>query len=146
MGCSRFLLAYLLLLCLLLSQAQGIRLDKWFKSITQRDLQENEKSVLIEIEPKKATLCKEEPCSSSLISGKSRKLINVNTSQTSSTSTSSKISKNDHKNEEIKAKNPSSTNKGGEQEEKFAKENAENYAEIAEMDYSPARRKTPIHN
>ncbi|XVE98457.1 hypothetical protein REPUB_Repub03eG0108300 [Reevesia pubescens] len=144
----------LLVMFIFLSSVQGIRLEKSFKSAGHPKLHEgalmkNSNGVMGDV-----ILCKEGHCK-----GKGRKLL---TATTASTPTSTTTSKNQEINGENKVK-PTSKVKSGNQEndekqEKFPvgsptsfehQEVHDHYADImdiAEMDYSPARRKPPIHN
>ncbi|KAI5583966.1 hypothetical protein BDE02_06G051000 [Populus trichocarpa] len=148
----------LLLLSFLLQQAQGIRLEKGFKQVGAQKVQaekspskekSNDGGVLGE-----AILCKEGQCT-----GMNRKLIAVTT--TTSSSTTITISKNE-KNGENKADHISkgrstngeivgeneklSVNSSPNSEHRVTKDHNEEIMDLTEMDYSPARRKPPIHN
>ncbi|GAV73905.1 hypothetical protein CFOL_v3_17388 [Cephalotus follicularis] len=146
------LVVSLLLLSLLLSQAQGIRLDKWFKSVMHTGMIHEEENSLVKASNGVVglvVLCKKGQCT-----GKNRKLASVTISATSTTiATTPKNSNNGDKKPE-----PVSKEKSGMQEKPTANPvptygrqeiSHENYADlmnITEMDYSPARRKPPIHN
>ncbi|CAL9028152.1 unnamed protein product [Prunus brigantina] len=163
----------LLLLSLLLSGAQGIRLEKGFISVTPQknnnNLQEQETaSMKRSAGPgESSSLCKDGgECSSS---GKTRKLISKTASSAATTTTTSKNDKDDGGNRgdldpkgekvnnntqpggedgDVKAKSSSVISKHQEQEA-VAAHQVQHYPDLTdmtEMDYSPARRKPPIHN
>ncbi|ONH98596.1 hypothetical protein PRUPE_7G256100 [Prunus persica] len=165
----------LLLLSLLLSGAQGIRLEKGFISVAQQknnnNLQEQETaSMKRSAGPGEFnSLCKDGgECSSS---GKTRKLVSKTASSaaTTTTNTPSKNDKDDGGNRgdldpkgekvnnntqpggedgDAKAKSSSVISKHQEQEAAVAHQ-VQHYPDLTdmtEMDYSPARRKPPIHN
>ncbi|XP_062159942.1 uncharacterized protein LOC133867238 [Alnus glutinosa] len=130
-----YLAVSLLLLCLLLSEAQGIRLDKMFmSSLGQQKQQEADGNALI---TKSIDLCKDGHCS-----GKNRKLINTaSTTTTTTTTTTSKNEKNEEKeNFSVNGKPTSEHHEIG--HDHFPAD----ITDITEMDYSPAKRKPPIHN
>ncbi|KAF4365178.1 hypothetical protein G4B88_000337 [Cannabis sativa] len=147
-----FTVALLLILSLTLSeQAQGIRLGKWDFMSSLLGANKEEHKPIIDHEKEIITS-----------SRNSRKLFSTTTVTTPPSSTSTTTSKNNNE------KN------GGREEEKYSSNNNANslkttittsdnddddddqhpdqyepYSEavdLAEMDYSPARRKTPIHN
>ncbi|KAG6739919.1 hypothetical protein POTOM_057540 [Populus tomentosa] len=147
----------LLLLSFLLQEAQGIRLEKGFMQVRAQRVQEDESSlkersanggVLGE-----AILCKEEHCT-----GMGRKLIAVTTSTSSTTITTSKKEKSEgNKAGPVSKRRSSKGEIVGEREKLLVnswrnsdhKVNEDHYEEImdlTQMDYSPARRKSPKHN
>ncbi|XP_011020257.1 PREDICTED: uncharacterized protein LOC105122695 isoform X2 [Populus euphratica] len=152
------LVVSLLLLSFLLQQAQGIRLEKGFKQVGAQKVQA-ERSPLKELSNDggvlgEAILCKEGQCT-----GMNRKLIAVTTTTSSSaTITISKnekngenkadpISKGRSTNGEIVGENEKlSVNSSPNSEHRVTKDHHEEITYLTEMDYSPARRKPPIHN
>ncbi|KAI5557373.1 hypothetical protein POPTR_018G115601v4 [Populus trichocarpa] len=151
------LVVSLLLLSFLLQEAQGIRLEKGFMQVRAQKVQ-GDKSSLKERSANggvlgEAILCKEEHCI-----GMGRKLIAVTTSTSSTTITTSKNEKNEgNKAGSISKRRSSKEEIVGEREKLLVnswrnsdhKVNEDHYEEImdlTQMDYSPARRKSPIHN
>ncbi|KAG5242744.1 hypothetical protein OIU76_010347 [Salix suchowensis] len=152
------LVVSLLVLSFLLQQAQGIRLEKGFKQVGA-----DQKVQAEEITPLKeksnvggvlgeAVLCKEGQCT-----GMNRKLIAVTTSTSSSpTITTSKNEKNGENKADPISKGRStivgeheklSVNSSPKSEHQvLTKDHYEETMDLTEMDYSPARRKPPIHN
>ncbi|KAJ6741893.1 hypothetical protein OIU85_016022 [Salix viminalis] len=152
------LVVSLLVLSFLLQQAQGIRLEKGFKQvgadqkvqaeeITPLKEKSNDGRVLGE-----AVLCKEGHCT-----GMNRKLIAVTTSTSSSpTITTSKNEKNGENKADPISKGRSTivgeheklpVNSSPKSEHQvLTKDHDEETMDLTEMDYSPARRKPPIHN
>ncbi|XP_031277421.1 uncharacterized protein LOC116135853 [Pistacia vera] len=148
----------LLLLSFCLSGAQGIRFEKGllfsFGHHKSQNMHE-ERSISLMKEGSdigEVILCKEGQCSSSSSSGMTRKLITTTTTSSSSTTTA-------NKNEGNKAtpttKGKSSSNGDGDTEGEQGNfptnspPSSEQYVDITditEMDYSPAKRKPPIHN
>ncbi|KAK7265162.1 hypothetical protein RJT34_32778 [Clitoria ternatea] len=146
-------LVSLLILSLLLAKIQGIRLGKVSLEVQQQK-QHGEESTLKRSntdDAEEAVACKDEQCTGNI---KNRKLV------TTSVSTTQSLSKNVKK-EEHKAQpsvNGNSRNVNGEENEvkvntlstskhkDLPEEHYPDLVEIAEMDYSPARRKPPIHN
>ncbi|OIV99879.1 hypothetical protein TanjilG_26217 [Lupinus angustifolius] len=147
----------LLLLSLLLTKAQGIRLGKGSIPVQQQK-QHEEKNALLKRSNSdadgEAILCEDEQCTGKI---KNRKLV------TTPVSTTYTISKNMNKGEneahplvnsnitnvkvngetnETKVKKLSTTSKNQNQHE----EQYLDLEDITEMDYSPATRKPPIHN
>ncbi|XP_058725804.1 uncharacterized protein LOC131597107 [Vicia villosa] len=131
------LLVSLMLLFLFLTKAQGIRLDKG--SLAAHQNKHDEERNLLKRNNSNDTdeetvVCKDEHCTGKI---KNRKLF------TSSASALHAISKNVTTKGNDKAK-------GKVQEFKLNKQQEEDVHEdlmdITDMDYSPARRKTPIHN
>ncbi|GMJ07260.1 hypothetical protein HRI_004395200 [Hibiscus trionum] len=132
----------LLVLFIFLSSVQGIRLAKSLKSTASHPMEEgglmnNSNGVIGDV-----ILCKQGHCT-----GKGRKLF---TATTTSTPTSIITSKREEKGEN-KANNPTSKLKSAAKEGKGGKQEKlhDQYVDvtdIVEMDYSPARRKTPVHN
>ncbi|KAL5100837.1 hypothetical protein RYX36_005164 [Vicia faba] len=121
-------LVSLLLLFLFLTKAQGIRLDKG--SLAARQNKYDEERNLLKRNNSNDTdeetvLCKDEHCTGKI---KNRKLF------TSSASALDANSKTKGKVKEFKVDK--------QQEEDVH----EDLMDITDMDYSPARRKTPIHN
>ncbi|XP_011017929.1 PREDICTED: uncharacterized protein LOC105121108 [Populus euphratica] len=152
------LVVFLLLLSFLLQEAQGIRLHKGFMQVRAQKVQEDksslkERSASGDVLVGEAILCKEEHCT-----GMGRKLIAVTISTSSTTITASKNEKNEGNKAGSISKGRSS--KGeimGEREKLLVnswrnsdhKVNEDHYEEImdlTQMDYSPAGRKSPIHN
>ncbi|XP_028790172.1 uncharacterized protein LOC114746148 [Neltuma alba] len=146
----------LLLVSLLLAKVQGIRWDR--ESLTvQKQAQHDEESTSMEKsngEAEEVILCKDDQCTGKI---KSRKLV------TTSISSSNELSKNKVKKEEDEAHSSLNGNTrrvklDGEQEEIKVQtlptsehrglhhEQYPDLVDITEMDYSPARRKPPIHN
>ncbi|KAK7411655.1 hypothetical protein VNO78_03090 [Psophocarpus tetragonolobus] len=138
----------LLLLCLFLTKAQGIRLEKG-SFAAQKHKQDQESNLLKKINSddyKEAILCEDEKYCTGKI--KNWKLV------TSSTSSYHDISKN-VKNGGTEAKPPEIGNKSnykvnGEEREMLVNKNEEHshehYQDLVDMDYSPAKKKPPIHN
>ncbi|KAL4335239.1 hypothetical protein GQ457_07G041310 [Hibiscus cannabinus] len=138
-----------MVLFIFLSSVQGIRLEKSFKSSWHPELHEevfmkNSNGVMGEV-----VFCKEGHCT-----GNSRKLLTATTATpASSTSSKSEDSGENKANTSSKVKIGNQEN-GGKQEKvpvgsPTTSEVHDQYAdimEIAEMDYSPAKRKPPIHN
>ncbi|KAG2411330.1 hypothetical protein I3760_Q010400 [Carya illinoinensis] len=163
MNTNLVVLSLLLILSLLLSEAQGIRLDKKFMSRWQHKVHEDGSALVEKTNGGvgEVILCKDGHC----ISGKNRKLITTTTSP----STTIPTSKNEM-NEENKAHDhpmpkgePGNGKHHGEEEnlvvnhgktvtsdqhQEFAHHEhfPADIIDMAEMDYSPARRKPPIHN
>ncbi|GMY35730.1 hypothetical protein FCV25MIE_30972 [Fagus crenata] len=147
-----YLAVSLLLLSLLLSEVQGIRLDKTFMSVGQQKVHEEGSALTKNTESvhQEVILCKDGKCS-----GKNRKLI---TTTISTTSTTSKNEKNEgNKDDPTKSKGKSGNGELGEEESFKVKgrptseishdqEHFPDIIDLAEMDYSPAKRKPPIHN
>uniref|UniRef100_A0A5B7ARH7 Uncharacterized protein n=1 Tax=Davidia involucrata TaxID=16924 RepID=A0A5B7ARH7_DAVIN len=127
------LLASLLLLSILISEAQGIRLKKGFVSAEQHKIHEGTLIKTNNGGVGEVILCKEGHCS-----GNSRKLM---TKTTSSTSTTSKNDKNGGEEE-----NFSVSSSPVPKHREAAPERYPDILDIAGMDYSPARKKPPIHN
>ncbi|CAL5374283.1 hypothetical protein CsSME_00007890 [Camellia sinensis var. sinensis] len=142
------LLVSLLLFSILISDVQAIRLNKGFLPVGHDQIH-----VGVEV----AIHCKDENCS-----GNIRKLVSKANSNPTTTNTATTISKND-KNGGTKAGSISTgklnTNGLSEKEESFSVKSSpvsehreaspEHYPDIldiAGMDYSPAKRKPPIHN
>ncbi|XP_061350904.1 uncharacterized protein LOC133295976 [Gastrolobium bilobum] len=145
----------LLLLSLLLTKSQGIRLGKVSLS-GQQQKQHAEESTLLKrsnTHAEEAPHCMDEQCTGRI---ENRKLV------TTSASTTQSLAKN-MKNGEHKAQprvngNTRNVNVNGEAEEVKANalstsklqdlshEHYPDLVEITEMDYSPAMRKPPIHN
>ncbi|XVE71559.1 hypothetical protein DITRI_Ditri10aG0161000 [Diplodiscus trichospermus] len=144
----------LLALFIFLSCVQGIRLDKIIKSEVHQKLHEgalmkNSNKVMGDV-----TLCKEGPhCI-----GNGRKLLTATTASTSIPTTTSKNEENGEKKANFTSKPQSGNEENVGKQEKFPvgspttsehQEVHDQYSDImdiAEMDYSPARRKPPIHN
>ncbi|KAL4654239.1 hypothetical protein ACB092_01G363800 [Castanea dentata] len=153
-----YLAVSLLLLSLLLSEVQGIRLDKSFMSSVGKHKVHEENSALTKIHDsavQEVILCKDGHCS-----GKNRKLITTTTTSTTSTTTTSKNEKNGENKADANSKGKSGSGELGEQENFMVKgrptsevsqshdhhEQFPDIIDLAEMDYSPAKRKPPIHN
>ncbi|KAI9117542.1 hypothetical protein K1719_011708 [Acacia pycnantha] len=149
----------LLLLSLLLAKVQGIRLDRGSLAAVQQQKQhDDEESNLMEKSNGEADdeviLCKDEQCTGKV---KSRKLV------TTSISSSHELPKNKEKKEgddgahsSVNGNTTRMVKLDGKEEgikvqtlatsELHNHEQYPDFVDIAEMDYSPARRKTPIHN
>ncbi|XP_050213136.1 uncharacterized protein LOC126664673 isoform X2 [Mercurialis annua] len=140
------------ILLLLLHQVKGIRFEKGFMQVDHQKEDVEEKNSLIKrnsgVISGEVTICKDGHCST----GINRKLTTLTAS--SSTSTSTDSSKNGENGRNIKAKPKS---KGIHEEEEKLKINSASNGEqqkvsdhdgsfVDIMDYSPARRKPPIHN
>ncbi|KAL9339605.1 hypothetical protein Peur_068620 [Populus x canadensis] len=151
------LVVSLLLLSFLLQEAQGIRLEKGFMQVRAQKVQED-KSSLKERSANggvigEAILCKEEHCT-----GMGRKLIAVTTSTSSTTITTSKNEKNEgnkagsiskrrsSKEEIVGEREKLSVNSWRNSDHKVNEDHYEEIMDFTQMDYSPARRKSPIHN
>uniref|UniRef100_A0A5B7API1 Uncharacterized protein n=1 Tax=Davidia involucrata TaxID=16924 RepID=A0A5B7API1_DAVIN len=147
------LLVSLLLLSVLISEAQGIRLKKGFVSAGHHKIHEGTLIKTSNGGVGEVILCKDGHCS-----GNIRKLMTKITSRT--TITTSKNDKNGGtKADPISKGKSSSSEELGREEEKFSVNSSpdsehreatpEHYPDIldiAGMDYSSARRKPPIHN
>ncbi|EEF29884.1 conserved hypothetical protein [Ricinus communis] len=151
-----FLVVSLLFLStLLVHQAKGIRLEKGFMQVEHQKLHDKEeKSSLINRSTGgigEVIICKEGHCT-----GMNRKLTTVITSatSTSTTSTTSKNKENGGTKANPMTKGISSNGEVGEEHEKFTINSSPNseHQEVTHdsfvdiMDYSPAKRKPPIHN
>ncbi|KAG8491693.1 hypothetical protein CXB51_014936 [Gossypium anomalum] len=151
---SRLAVSLLVLFIIYLSSVQGIRLDKSFKPAGHDPIQEgalmkSSNGVMGDI-----LLCKQGHCT-----GKGRKLF---TATNAITPTSSTISEREDKGENkvipISTLKPAVEGENGGKPEKFlvgspttsqhpdVYHHYVNIMDIVEMDYSPARRKPPIHN
>ncbi|XP_057431050.1 uncharacterized protein LOC130723918 [Lotus japonicus] len=124
----------LMLLSFFLTKAQGIRLEKGSFAAQQHNKHDEEDNLLRREDSSddEAVLCKDEKCTGKI---KNRKLF------TTSVSTIHAISKNvknggTDKEEEIKVN----------KQQEVPHEHNPDLVDIVDMDYSPARRKTPIHN
>nr|GMC65127.1 Auxin-induced protein like [Ipomoea batatas]GME20954.1 Auxin-induced protein like [Ipomoea batatas] len=138
----------LLLLSTLLYEAQGRHLRRG-GDLPARNHRTNENGSIRSGE-KKIDACKDGQCSSSssASAGKNRKLIAKTTSSTYSTTTTSKKLKNEGtKANPIPKKENFSVNSSPETgHRETSNEHYPNVFDLAGMDYSPARRKAPIHN
>ncbi|KAE8657912.1 Detected protein of unknown function [Hibiscus syriacus] len=130
----------LLVLFIFLSTVQGIRLTKSFESTGSHSMEEgalmkNSNGVIGD----DIILCKQGHCT-----GKGRKHF---TATTTSTPTSTITSKEKEKGEN-KASNPTSKLKSAVKEGNGRKQEKlhDDITDIVEMDYSPAKRKPPVHN
>ncbi|XP_044472419.1 uncharacterized protein LOC123201038 [Mangifera indica] len=146
----------LLLLSLFLSGAQGIRLKKEllfsFGHLKAHNMHE-EKGDSLKKESSDFMLCKEgHECSSS---GMTRKLITSTAPPPSPSTTASNKNEENKANPTTKGKSSTSPSRDGETQSKQGKfpskspPSSEQYVDItdiAEMDYSPAKKKPPIHN
>ncbi|KAK2358008.1 hypothetical protein P8452_77205 [Trifolium repens] len=131
-------LVSLLILSLILTKAQGIRLGKESLTFKQQKQHVGE-----------ATLCNDqEQCTGNI---KNRKLV------TTTISTTKSLSKNVKNREDVAhtSVNGNTRNVNGNGEAKDIKVKSlsttskylpEDFVDITEMDYSPARKKSPIHN
>ncbi|TKY54762.1 hypothetical protein E2542_SST19174 [Spatholobus suberectus] len=138
----------LLILSLLLAKAQGIRLGKVSLAVQQQKQHDEENTLLKRnnTAAEEAVLCKGNECTAA---GKikNRKLV------TTSVSTTQSLSEN-VKNEENKAhpsvngntRNVNTLSTSNSKHKDVPEEHYRDLVEIAEMDYSPAKRKPPIHN
>ncbi|GMI81176.1 hypothetical protein HRI_001786900 [Hibiscus trionum] len=138
-----------LVLFVFLSSVQGIRLEKSFKSawhpkLHEEALMKNSNGVLGNV-----IFCKGH------CTGNSRKLLTATTATTPVSSTSSKSEDRGDNKANTTSKVKLGNKDNGEKQEEVpvgsptTSEVHEQYAdimEIAEMDYSPAKRKPPIHN
>ena len=158
MTTSSLAVPLLLLLCLLLSQAQGIRPEKGFSSVRQqnKNIQEEENASM-----KRSNIAAglAGELSNIASSGGTRKLISV-TSPSSATTTSKNEKKGRKNRGDSEPKGENVNSHGGEdgngkakspvvskqQEAAAAHQHYPDLADMTEMDYSPARRKPPIHN
>ncbi|XP_009774918.1 uncharacterized protein LOC107795902 isoform X1 [Nicotiana tabacum] len=158
---KQVLLLLLLLLSTLVYESQGRHLKKGNLSSSKNPIlqQENVLKERSEGGTGEVILCKDGHCSSS---GRNRKLMTKTTSTSSPTTTSTKNIKNNegNKGDHTVLKGQSSSERviGG-KEENFSvnsspetghrKTSSEHYPDVldlAGMDYSPAKRKPPIHN
>ncbi|KAE9601764.1 hypothetical protein Lal_00041047 [Lupinus albus] len=148
----------LLLLSLLLTKAQGIRLGKGSLEVQPQKHHDEESALLktSDSDAEEAILCKDEQCKGNI---KNRKFVTT-------VSTTYTISKNVNKGENealplVNGNNNRSVKVNVEANERKVnklstifkhqdyhqhKEQYPNLEDITEMDYSPARRKPPIHN
>ncbi|XP_054820140.1 uncharacterized protein LOC129319178 [Prosopis cineraria] len=150
------LVCSLLLLSLLLAKVQGIRLDRESLAVQQQKQQDKESTLMEKSngEAEEVNLCKDEQRTGTI---KSRKLV------TTSISSTHELSKNKVKKEGDEAHfsvngNTRKVKPDGEEEgikvqtlptsehRGLHHEQYPDLVDIAEMDYSPARRKPPIHN
>ncbi|KAF3453038.1 hypothetical protein FNV43_RR03471 [Rhamnella rubrinervis] len=152
----------LLLLCLLLSEVQGIRLEKGFMAAGVLGHHRIQKEETDSVKTSNGGMGVVTSCKDGHCSGNNRKLISVTTSST--TTTSSKNEKTNGTNRSahepnsnkergdgqdgdkevnFKAKSSSTTD---DEHREVPNEQYPDVTDLAEMDYSPARRKPPIHN
>ncbi|KAK7330008.1 hypothetical protein VNO77_24192 [Canavalia gladiata] len=147
----------LLILSLLLAKAQGIRLGKVSLALQQQKQHDEESTLLKRSETdaeEKAVLCsKDQQCTGSI---KNRKLVTASVSTTQSMLKN--VMKGEHKTDPLVTGNTRNVNLNEEVEEvkvntltiskhkDVPQEHYPDLVDIAEMDYSPARRKPPIHN
>ncbi|KAK8602084.1 hypothetical protein V6N13_058258 [Hibiscus sabdariffa] len=130
----------LLVLFIFLSSVQGIRLAKSFKPtgphpVEEGALMNNSNGVTGDV-----ILCKQGHCT-----GKGRKLFTAAPPPTSPiTSKREDKGENEAKNPTSKLKSAAKEGNGGKQEK--LRDQYADIKDIVEMDYSPARRKTPVHN
>ncbi|QCD80566.1 uncharacterized protein LOC114179477 [Vigna unguiculata] len=132
---------FLLILSLLLAQTQGIRLGKVSSPLQQQKQQDGEFSLLKRSNTdaeETVLLCKDNECTGKL---KNRKLV------ATSISTTKSLSKNveESKGEELVNGRNVNTLRSWKQKD-VPEEHNHDLVEITEMDYSPAKRKPPIHN
>ncbi|CAK8563512.1 unnamed protein product [Lathyrus sativus] len=117
-----FVLVSLLIFSLLLTKTQGIRLAK--ESLTFEKPKHH-------VEEEEAILCNDQQkCTGNI---KNRKLVSTSISTTKSLS---KVVKNKDEAKDVKVKSMATS----------SKYLPEDFVDITEMDYSPARKKSPIHN
>ncbi|CAL5198720.1 unnamed protein product [Lathyrus oleraceus] len=118
-----FILVSLLIFSLLLTKTQGIRLAKESLTFEKQKHHAEEEEVAI--------LCNDQQkCTGNI---KNRKLVSTSISTTKSLSNDVK-NKDEAKDVKVKSMTTSS------------KYLPEDFVDITEMDYSPARKKSPIHN
>ncbi|KAK6942213.1 hypothetical protein RJ641_027590 [Dillenia turbinata] len=152
------LLCFLLIFCLV-SEAHGIRFEKGFQSTGHQKIQKEEDvlETTSNVGGEEVTFCKDGKCS-----GNNRKLMNKPTTSTTSTLTATTPTRKNEKSEANKATNSRLKNEssggeklGGKNKNHFAglelqevvpHEHYPDIIDLAGMDYSPARRKPPIHN
>ncbi|XP_024185069.1 uncharacterized protein LOC112189920 [Rosa chinensis] len=156
MSTTASLAVYLLLLSLLLSQAQGIRLEKGFISVKQQNKNIHGDSTVLtpKSESTAASGVLSKDCGRDdrcLSSGSSRKLITVTSSTTTTSTTKNEKNIVGRNVGHPKAESSSATNsdKHHEEEKEEVAATGHQYPDpidMTEMDYSPARRKPPIHN
>ncbi|KAK7292001.1 hypothetical protein RIF29_07609 [Crotalaria pallida] len=158
-----FVVSILLLSLLLLTKTQGIRLGKGSSLVVQQHRQHDKESAMskksnISDPDEEAILCsKDEQCTGKI---KNRKLV------TTSVSTTHTISKNvnnggnevhplvNGNTRSVKVNgeanetkvNKMSTDSKNQQDQQHQEQYPDLVVDITEMDYSPPRRKTPIHN
>ncbi|KAK7347150.1 hypothetical protein VNO80_21677 [Phaseolus coccineus] len=134
---------FLLLLSLLLAQTQGIRLGKVSLPVQQQKQQNGESTLLkrSNSDAEETVLCnKDKECTGKL---KNRKLITTSISTTQSLSKNVEESKAEH----LVYENTRNVNAVSSWKQKnVPEEHNHDLVEITEMDYSPAKRKPPIHN
>ncbi|XP_047181616.1 uncharacterized protein LOC124848052 [Vigna umbellata] len=133
---------FLLILSLLLAQTQGTRLGKVSLPVQQQKQQDGESTLLkrSNTDAEETVLCKDNECTGKL---KNRKLVTTSISTTQSLPKNVEESKaEDSVNGSTKKVNTlSSWN-----QKDVPEEHNHDLVEITEMDYSPAKRKPPIHN
>ncbi|KAG4959774.1 hypothetical protein AAZX31_13G149400 [Glycine max] len=132
----------LLLLSLLLAKTQGIRLGKVSSAVQQQKQHDGESTLLkrSSTDTEEASLCKDNACTGNI---KNRKLVNTPVSTAQSLSKNVEESKVDPSvNGNTRNVNTLSTSK----HKDVPEEHYHDLVEITEMDYSPAKRKPPIHN
>ncbi|KAG4930080.1 hypothetical protein AAZX31_17G103100 [Glycine max] len=133
----------LLLLSLILAKTQGIRLGKVSSAVQQQKQHDGETTLLKRSNTgaEEASLCKEnELCTGNI---KNRKLVTIPVSTTQSLSKNVEESKVDPSvNGNSRNVDTLSTSK----HKDVPEEHYHDLVEITEMDYSPAKRKPPIHN
>ncbi|KAJ1385885.1 hypothetical protein SESBI_41289 [Sesbania bispinosa] len=148
----------LLILSLLLTKAQGIRLRKGSLEVQQQKQHDEENTLLkrSNTNAEEATLCKDEQCTGKI---KNRKLVTTSVSTSTTTQSLSKSVKNkeDKANLSVNGNTRNVNVHGGMEQVKkstltaskhrdLPQEHYPDPVEITEMDYSPAKRKPPIHN
>ncbi|BAT76251.1 hypothetical protein LR48_Vigan01g250200 [Vigna angularis] len=133
---------FLVILSLLLAQTQGTRLGKVSLPVQQQKQQDGESTLLkrSNTDAEETVLCKDNECTGKL---KNRKLVTASISTTQSLPKNVEESKaEDSVNGSTKKVNTlSSWN-----QKDVPEEHNHDLVEITEMDYSPAKRKPPIHN
>ncbi|RDX64622.1 hypothetical protein CR513_56805, partial [Mucuna pruriens] len=141
---SFVVLVSLLIFSLLLAKAQGIRLGKVSLAV-QLQKQHDVESTLLKRsknEAEEAVLCKDNECTGKI---KNRKLVTASVSTTQSLSKN--VKKEEYKVDPSVNGNTRNVNTLSSSKQKdVPEEHYHDLVEITEMDYSPAKRKPPIHN
>ncbi|XP_020225664.1 uncharacterized protein LOC109807534 [Cajanus cajan] len=134
----------LLILSLLLAKSQGIRLGKVSLEVQQQKQHEGESTLLERSnnEAEETVPCKGNECTGKI---KNRKL--VTTSISATLPLSKNVKKEEFKGEPSVNRNARNVNTLSTSKHKdVPEEHYHDLVEITEMDYSPAKRKPPIHN
>ncbi|XP_014508231.1 uncharacterized protein LOC106767793 [Vigna radiata var. radiata] len=133
---------FLLILSLLLAQTQGTRLGKVSLPVQQQKQQDEESTLLkrSNFDAEETVLCRDNECTGKL---KNRKLVTTSISSTQSLPKDVEESKA----EDLVNGNTKNVNTLSSWNQKdVPEEHSHDLVEITEMDYSPAKRKPPIHN